>query len=271
MSAIPTHAVPPIVLVPITDLVEHPLLRGMPMLPKTSPEFAHLVASVTSRGLDEEPLKAVRQDDGPWLLIDGRHRRRAAESAGLDEVPVIECQASDAEAIVLAALLARRHLAKGALAYLSFPVIAARRFANGGDRKAQSTESTVLDDLARQLGFSRDLFFQARNLHEVFEKRPDLRDEYEPRIMAGEMGLGACLAGIAGRVATEGKNRNHTSKGDLLRQSFKQLEIRFTYWAEMADQERRALANEFASVAVTAPDDVKSILRRALAATGAEA
>jgi hypothetical protein len=66
--------------------------------------------------------------------------------------------------------------------------------------------------MAADAGFSRQLIQQALDIHKIFGEDADYKTEVEPRILSGEVGLGAAVAGYAGRTATKGKNKKQTAQ-----------------------------------------------------------
>jgi hypothetical protein len=252
----------------------HSLIRTMPRWADESPEMAALVADIQERGIDQ-PLIVCRTDDGAevpgdFFLLDGRHRHRAAILAGLTQVPIIERDESEALGIVLGSITQRRHFSKGALAYLCYPVIEAaavpkENYLKKGPKSIQSTTGNV-EELCARSGFSRDLYFQARKVHEAFARRPDLREEYEPRILSGEMGLGACVAGLAGKESTEGAKRQDRPPEQLLFDGFAAISVRFRAWDKLEGSTRRAVADRAVETILALPDEVQDSLLRALRA-----
>lgn len=246
----------------------HRLIAGMPKWAAESAEMAALSEDIRERGIDQ-PLVVCTTEDGVeepgyLFLLDGRHRLQGAMLAGLTEVPVIYRDEADAVAIIFSSITQRRHFGKGALAYLLYPVMAADAPTHGGDRKSKSTESTLILDLCVRAGFSRDLYFQAKGVHEVFAKRDDLRSEYESRILAGEIGLGACLAGLAGKQATEGKSRNDRPPELLLRAGLSDLRKRAELWDRLDEEARKAVAYDAADTVLAMPEDVRATIIKVL-------
>jgi hypothetical protein len=206
-------------------------------------------------------------------LVDGRHRLAAARAAGLAKVPCIVRAENEAVGIILHSLVDRRHLSKSAQAYLCYPVLAANHSTHGGARRSTSIESTLksAEALGAKLGFSRDLFFQARAVHERFASRPDLRERFEPSIMEGA-GLGAVLAGMAGQEATLKKPKRVTAPEQLLFDSFRDISIRFERWDHIPPPKRREVAARFCDMATALPYEVQAevaaTLQAILAAKG---
>lgn len=263
MSETMTQPTPTLLQLPASELADHPILAHIPVWARAEPEFEALLASIAERGLDYPVLIDSRQQ-----VVDGRNRRNALRVLGR----TVTCRVvADAEAaqIAVASLANRRHLPKGALAYLVAPLlkpavdeIRERQMANikAGTARA-STESTLgktgtVEDLARSLGFSRDLLFQALDLHKRFEGRDDLRAQFEPHIIAGDYGLGAAIQAIAGKVSTEGKEKKTAAPDVLLTRVLKTLHTRFKSWGTL-DEDRRATVTATVTTSTAEwPDDV---------------
>lgn len=254
---------------PLHSIHFHPLVNDLPgLMARDTVEFASLVDDIAERGIDQ-PLICVLGEDGALLLIDGRNRYSAALVANLDEVPYVLREESEAMAIILGTLIQRRHYGKGALAYLAYPLAMHGRAKHGGDRKSKSTQSTLIsvDEIAVRLGFSRDLFFQAAKIHEFFAKSPEQRAKFEPRILAGEVGLGACIAGLASSEATTGSERRDRSPYQLLTDTFVELKKRFDQrWDKLDGTTRLAVAEDATATVLSLPQEVQEKIAAALGA-----
>jgi hypothetical protein len=125
--------------------------------------------------------------------------------------------------------------------------------------------SKSLVKLAADYGIEKTLLDQARRVHEIFARRKDLKAENEPLILAGDIGMGAYLAGIAGREATEGKKRQDADALTLLSRGFKDLSVRFAKWDTIPDELRAKAASAAVDHVITAwPADVRNRLKLAL-------
>ena len=260
----------------------HELIQDMPCWASTSPEMSALAEDIQERGIDQPLIVCQVDGDDMYSLLDGRHRHRAAQAAGLGEVPVIVRPEEDAIGIIFSSITQRRHFGKGALAYLLYPVMCANvqpkeKNLLRGPKSTQSTsgkssiESTIILDLCVRAGFSRDLYFQAKTLHEAFDKRPDLREDYEPRILTGEIGLGACIAGMAGKVSTEGKHRQDSSPKQLIEQAFESIQIRFRFWEKLEVDDRRDVQDRAIETVLQLPEEVQESIARAIRLSRKEA
>lgn len=201
------------------DLRPHPLKKQMPRPPswqKGGDDFNLLLEDIRERGIIA-PLFINSMGD----ILDGEIRWQIAKILHL-QVPVLELVCPEAASVILGALLQRQHLTKSALAFLAYPLMAKAhqeansrhlerlRTGNAGTIAHGMRNGKTVADLAEQMGICRRVFEYAARLHALFTKTPDLRAAWEPKILAGEVALGAALAGIAGG-ATGGAR-----KGDQL-------------------------------------------------------
>ncbi|WP_309400217.1 hypothetical protein [Cerasicoccus maritimus] len=125
------------------------------------------------------------------------------------------------------------------MAYSAYPLLepavaeARQRQLNALRQSADSAVHSVdygktAEEIAASLGVSRSLFFYAQQIHNEIAKDPDLRPDIEEAIFIEGSGLGAVIAGLAGRKATKGKERP-TSR---------QLDLFISGWASVAKLER---------------------------------
>jgi hypothetical protein len=260
----------------------HPDLLAVPSW-ETTDEFQQLCDSVFEDGVITPLLVHLTGDidldtEAQWAeIVDGRHRFSAylsTECRGRHSLP---CVATDrpVNEIIIRTLVERRHATKGTRAYLVWPLIATSVRPAGRPSKKSPTESEIkcptesgitTDDLAARYGFSPDLFDQARRLYEIFATRKDLKADLEPGILSGDKGLGATLAGIAGKTSTEGTPREDAPHRLLLERGFKALATRFApaKWSGMPDPDKAAAANAAVECVLTWPADVQDRLRKAL-------
>ncbi len=169
------------------DLRVHKLIKDMPQLAEEDQEFDNLCRSVHETGHLIEPLKIT--SDG--AIVDGRHRWRAAKHAGLAQIPCIIVEEEEVATIALDTLLARRHMNKGQIAYIAYPLF---RAAHEEARQRQierlktGNRGTIADsigngqfpskvaDFASELGVCKDVFEQAAKLHDIFTRDATHRD-----------------------------------------------------------------------------------------------
>ena len=90
IAAPPTATAPGVVRLPVADIVPNP---GQPRRQFDETAMAELVASVKTHGVLQPIL--VRRFNGRHQIIAGERRWRAAQAAGLHEIPVVVRQLDD--------------------------------------------------------------------------------------------------------------------------------------------------------------------------------
>jgi hypothetical protein len=282
-------AVPVIGTLPDGTLVRlrlHPDLLAVPSW-ETSEEFQQLCDSIYDDGvitpLLVHPTGEMDLETGAeWAeIVDGRHRFAAyleTECTGRHSLPCVVTERPVNE-IIIRTLVERRHASKGTRAYLVWPMMVPLIKPAGRPKKELPTESVInsptqsvinsgrtLPELAERYGFSVDLFDQARRLHEIFATRKDLKADLEPGILSGDIGLGAALAGIAGKTATENTTREDAPHRVLLERGFRALSTRFApaKWEAMPDPDKAVAANAAVDCVLAWPAEVQDRLRKAL-------
>ncbi len=247
-------------LVDPSSLSFHPLLK---QLPAPDSELLTSVANdIAERGIDDALIV-----DEKNRVLSGRVRLKAALAIELPEVPIRRASSADAATIIVQALLQRAHYSKSGLAYLSFPFFAQmleesrrRRVENlkqGPDSTQNVLSGRSAEDLARQAGVSRALFFQAAAVHKAFKKNAQWKAQFEPKILSGELSLGYAINGIAGQESTAGKSRGEVHQLELFGRTVSTLRIRFSKWDQIPQKNRTFIANEFAQAIADAPDEIQ--------------
>ena len=242
-----------------TELPDHPLLAHIPVWGPAEPEFQALKADIIARGVDNVILL-----DSALRVVDGRNRRNACRAAGL-LVPTRIIPDDQVIAAILSALGNRRHLTKGAMAYLLAPLLKpaveearTRRAANlATDRPLSGLSGAVtVESLADGYGFGRSLLFQALELHEKFKAKPELRTQFEERILTGELGLGGAMQAIAGKLATEDQPRNVRPPDALILRAVTDLRNRWDGFKTLSEDKRSEVAAAFVAAAPEWPAEI---------------
>lgn len=229
----------------------HPALKSIPELGEESPEFRAIAAGVGKCGVIQ-PLLIDSQN----RILDDHSRTllRCARRWQLDAVPVQVRGSEEAHLLIIHSLAHRRHLSKSAIAYLAVPLLGPAFEVARAVKLKQVVENSVVqsvdycpktvEELAEELGISRALLFQAKQVHREFEIKTKyavnvkggaedgaeclmtLREYFEPKILApftgGEhedsrpIGLGALLAGIPSIKAGQTDPDKFNPKGNQL-------------------------------------------------------
>lgn len=251
------------------ELTIHPAAKLQPEWAEDDARFERLVEDVRDRGITV-PIIVDKED----RVVDGRHRRRAAARLQLAEVPVTVCEPDEVASIILATLIQRRHFTPGQIAYLAFPAfesayeesrrrrMAALKRDPNGLKPAKTVEA-----LAEEIGVSRDLFLQAAKVHAIFAKDQEAWQLFEPRILDPDRpaGLGAIIAGIAGRNATVEQARPEPKQLDLFLDVWSTLKTRFKTWEKADEKTRRdVFAPAIVETVKAMPADLRQALRKAI-------
>jgi hypothetical protein len=195
-------------------LADHPLLAHIPVWAKESEEFKSLRESLRTDGQLYEILV-----DADRRVVDGRNRRNALAALGRQVVARV-VDASEVSTIIFRTLMQRRHMGKGARAFLAIPLVQpliaaakARQLACLKRGESPVTDSigdgVSIERIALDVGVSKDVFDQARQLHELLAKAtPEVRADITARVIEGELGLGyACTALANNRDAALRKDK----------------------------------------------------------------
>ncbi len=239
----------------ITTLTLHPLLLELPRVDAETEAVRALIHAIRDVGRILEPLKINR-----GRVVAGRKRFLAAQTLGLAEVPTDPIADDEVATVILQTLLARAHYTKGARAYLAIPIVdsalketrqraisAARSGLSGS--KSESTQWTFAnstDELIEKMQISRALYYQAKEIRKKFAGVRGLREEWEPKILSGEMGLGQVQQAIAGKIAAlEGRTAPKGDAQQLLFDLFATAKVRFSRWETLDKAGRAAVIGQF--------------------------
>lgn len=134
-------------------------------------ELAELAASIEKQGM-VQPIVVTPEDDGAFLIVAGERRWRAAQRAGLEQVPVVVRQVDDERELLELALV--ENLQRSDLN----PVEEAEAYRALGDRFGLSQQ-----EIATQVGKGRSTVANALRLLDLPEAVLDL-------LRSGELSAG---------------------------------------------------------------------------------
>lgn len=269
------------------DLKLHPLRKTILLWSKDDPRLDHLSDSV-AEGFDEaKPIVVIE----PNLVIEGVGRWLAAKRQQLRSVPVVVTE--EAPTLVLMRDLHRRHLSKGAIAYLLDPIWEeivrdGIRSRSENLKKGQCSpenvlirdrEQTMASDLCARLGVSQSTMEKARQVHKLFlDPKPypfptpegdvemTLKAWFEPKILAQHegdehdgqrpLGLGAVLKAIGSIKVTKGSARLVDPQLELFTGGLGVVSKRFVYWTQFSDEEKRAAEPALDHFLESMPEDL---------------
>ena len=240
------------------ELKPLPIVKGMVRWAQDSKEFEAFKTDIRENGIKEPLLITV---DGQ--VIDGWTRCLAARAWELETVSCVVVPPDEVKETVLRKLILRRNLNKGQQAYTIEPFLQdvkdekrRRRLQNLA--KGQQTPEEVLslaktESWVEICGFSAELLKQATWLHKTFKDYPEMRDEWEPKILSMDspIGLGAAKAGITQQLEAVENGRKFDPRNsqqlDLFKNTFvRDFSNRFEYWNTLpaADKKKAVHAIE---------------------------
>jgi hypothetical protein len=242
----------------------HPIRKTEPELPKDDPRFVSLVNDVHERGVLCH-LLIVEHTEGDRtrrLIIDGRNRWRAAKLLGIGELPWRTVPDDQTASVILAGLIHRMHYTKSAIAYLAFPLmILAHQEAQS--RRLQKLKKgqqfpvvsagdygETVEELAERIGVGRNLYFEAKRVHQIFQSDREYKALMEPKILrapiGGEhedsrpVGLGAVVAGYGGKGVKQ-------ERGEQLELFARGADTFLLRWQRLPESQRRQALRRTAS------------------------
>jgi hypothetical protein len=280
-----THSLTKVEEIDPMALTVHALAKRLPRWTPEDQRFIALVEDIRDRGI-QAPLRV----DAENRILDGVEVWKAAKQLQLRSVPIVRTSDDPATVIVMGLAL-RKHYTKGALAYVVFPLLkpaleASRRrrlenLKKGHTDSALSAGSEKIEGFCTFLGFSERLFFQAKELHEIFEKndletaqceaknafKPEsLREQFERKLLEGRLAWGRCWRGLPGRNAPKGKVREDSGQLSLFTDWLHETEVRFQKWQKLQEDEKRVVGQKIRELVKAMPDDLRGAWKKALKA-----
>ena len=247
-----------------------PFVKKMVRWAKDSNEAKGLRDDIRANGI-KHPLLIT----AAGKLVDGETRRQAAMGLQMMEVPCQVVADDEVQEIIVRELVRRRNLTKGQLAYVVTPLIQSafiESIRRRGEKLSKGQQIPVSDSVgngiasaaewAGLMGFSMDLLDQARRLHEIFTKKPTLREEWEPKILDQDkpVGLGAALAGIGGA-----KEENQIGRDSKI--AVHQMELALgpicehaNRWSEFSENQREQVIGGWKKFAAEMPKNLRKTL-----------
>lgn len=250
------------------ELKPHSLRTKLQTYADDDPRYIALVDDIKDRGIQ---LPLLITSDA--RIVDGLSKWRAAKRLQLKTVPVITIPDEEVALTIVQTLLQRRHFTKGALAYLTFPLVAdaADEVKKRGSKyftwiNALSTNE-VLTALVERTGIGLRVYLQAKELHKIFAEREDLKAKFEPEIIEGEIGLGAAVAGanylIKGNK-TGGAPKEVTKQLDLFTDGFKTMQTRYKYWDNFDLPQKETAVRVIRNTVSAMPPTLRTEWKRAI-------
>lgn len=263
-----------------SELRLHKLQRHIPEPDRKSPEWIAFIDSIHAGGI-LHPLLITT--DGQ--VMDGGWRWRAAKQLEMDEVPCLIRPESEAAVIIAESLLHRKQMTRGAAVYLALALLPdfvasaeARRLANlkrghktreiplKSPMSSNSTSEESVSELCARWGVGKDTFHRARQVHDIFAHKPELKKEWEPRLLNGEKNLWNVLSAIGGAGADQSRREQGVieSQLELFDETFSKLQTGAKAWKKFKPEQREAVLQQWRKTAAAMPPDMREAMIEAL-------
>ena len=232
-------------------------------------EWNAFVSSVEEHGVIE-PLKVVT---GTNLVVDGRHRRRAAIEGGVLLVRVEYVSEERGHAIIEESVCARRQWTKSMRAWFAVcqhPEVVDEK----AGRKKSGSDCRILSQpqLAEKYGVSERLIRDAVSLARLFKERSKekaKRKLVEAKIWSGGLSLDKAANAFGSMVQNSGKGVDQRQpKAVNAIRGVRQLRTQASRFDEWAAEEQVDFVDEFSETWRALPDSAREQIRTALETEG---
>jgi hypothetical protein len=99
-----------------------------------------------------------------------------------------------------------------------------------------------------------------RKCYEEFAKDPSLQDEWEPRVLSGELDWCQARRGITGRLATLGNKRADPDYAVLIPRVITTLKNGFTKWDAIPEDKQECMVSSLRDLLTSMPSSVRQAL-----------
>jgi hypothetical protein len=256
------------------DLRLHRLQANIPAPDRDSTEWVAFVDSIQNGGI-LQPL--IITPDGQ--IMDGGWRWRAAKQLDLLEVPCLIRSESEAAVIITESLLHRKQMTRGAAVYLALSLVSdfvasaeTRRLNNlkRGNKTREiplfspkssncSSEENRVVNLCERWGIAAETYNRARQVREIFEASPEIKEEWEPKLLSGEKNLWNILSAVGGAGADQTGRDEVVARKQLefWTSAFKPLCQRVSFWKKLNGERRDAVLQQWRTDAAELPPDLR--------------
>lgn len=250
------------------ELTIHPLAALLPMLPEESDDRRRIREKLERFG-QEHPLQIT----AGGRIFDGRHQFAEGRALGMEE---FQCQVfSDKEVWerIKAAGLCRAHLTKSAKAYWYWPAYSERVREQGGNGNNQhskeqpckkcrvadgtAVEAMTMADAAEEIGVSERMLYYAKSAHELFARRPELREEWESLVILGVTPVNKLESAINSSKANKGNDRAPVVYWEVCERGLIGIHNAFKNWDKIPGKKKPKIRALWKAIKNAVPPDIE--------------
>lgn len=261
------------------DLRLHPLQKQLPEPDKQSLEWLSFVAGLSAASPDVIPPLIVTRDG---LIMDGGRRWRGAKQLQWERVATVERPEAEAGAVMVESLLGQRDLPRGAKIYVLLNLLSefvksseqrrmenlkrgnkigqkALIFPNLSNYGSGTKAPEGLKDLAERLGVSLSTVEAVARLKKLFDKRPDLKLEYEHQLLSGYRTVWKIEAAIGGALTDQTKREENRDQSQFkfMTDGFDALASSAKFWKRFDEEKQNKVLATWKKTASSLPADLR--------------
>jgi hypothetical protein len=262
------------------DLKLHSLQRKIPAPVKDSPEWNAFVDGMQAAGPDGIPPLFITEDG---QIMDGGWRWRGAKQLQWDRLPCIVRPEAQAAVIIVETLLHRKQMTRGACVYLALGVM--KEFVESAEyrrlenlRQGRKTREIALvspnpsnsdsvKGLCERWGIGWDTLDRARKVHQVFSEHPEIKTEWEPKLLSGEKNLWNVISGTAGAAPQHQTGRDNgvaQSQLELFEGALDNLKSTGKTWKKLDPQRQELLIDKWRDTVKSWPAELRAAVAEVL-------
>lgn len=265
------------------DLRIHRLHKQhIPAPDKSSIEWLSFVDAQSAAGPHGIPPIVVNESGE---IMEGVRRWLAAKQLGWDEIRCDVRADGDAATIIVDALFGQRDMTRGAKVYIALGLLKdfiesaeKRRLANlkHGRKTLEKplklpnqsyfdSEMSVAE-LCQRWGVSWETLKRARQVRDIFEKNPDIKAEWEPKLLSGDKNLWNVLSAVGGAGANQSGRDDGVAQAQMefWDSPFSQLAHAAPAWKKLDDERRAGVLEDFRKAAKKLPEDLREGMKEIL-------
>jgi hypothetical protein len=116
-----------------------------------------------------------------------------------------------------------------------------------------------VDDWCERWGCTRDTFFRARKVREVFAQHPELRDQWESQLLSGQICLSRLVCALGGAQTDQSKRertREEARQLDLFADAFQNIRGASQEWGRFAPDKRKLILASWRKTVEAMPEEM---------------